>query len=226
MDAFILAAGRGERLRPLTDQTPKPLLRVDQHSLIEHHLFRLKKSGFTRCIINVSWLGQKIITTLGDGTKYGLEIIYSEENHGALETAGGIRQALDLISSDVFIVISGDIWTDFPFESLTLPPNSDMHLVMTSNPDHHPNGDFVLKNNLLRPTRPDSKALTYTGIGCFHRRIFETLVPGLRPLRPIIDQSISAERASGIIYNGVWMDIGTKQRLEQIRNLQTIENRE
>ncbi len=226
LDAFILAAGRGERLRPLTDQTPKPLLSVDQHSLIEHHLFRLKRGGFTRCIINVSWLGQKIIAALGDGANYGLKIIYSEENHCALETAGGIRHALNMISSDEFIVISGDIWTDYPFNRLTLPHNTDMHLVMTRNPDHHPNGDFVLQESQLQAAQAGSKTLTYTGIGCFHRRIFETLEPGVQPLRPLIDQAISTQRASGTLYNGVWMDIGTKQRLDQIRHLQTIKNHE
>ena len=150
MKAMILAAGRGERLRPLTDNTPKPLLQAGQHKLIEYHLYHLAKAGFKDIVINVAWLGEKIINTLGDGSNYNLSIKYSNEGEQALETGGGIFKALPLLGDDPFLVINGDIWTDYPFKNLyDFIPQDMAHLIMVHNPEHNPAGDFYLQNYRL-----------------------------------------------------------------------------
>ena len=221
-----MAAGRGERLRPLTDISPKPLLKIGPYSLIEHHLRRLHSAGFKRCIINVSWLADKIKTSLGNGEKYGLKIVYSEESDGALETAGGIRNAIDLIHTEKFIVISADIWTDIPLKSVVLHDTADINLLLTTNPAHHPHGDFGLKENRLMSLNNDITGFTYTGIGCYHRRLFEDLAPGFCPLRPIIEHAIVKSRANGMLHTGQWIDIGTKERLNHARMLYDMQHSE
>jgi len=213
MRAMILAAGRGERLRPLTDRTPKPLLEVGGKPLIAHHLERLAASGFVQVVVNLGWLGEQISSTLGNGSDFGLEIHYSHEPPGALETAGGIVQALPLLGDSPFLVVSGDILCDFPFEKLIgHDPAGLAHLVMVDNPDHHPSGDFCLTDDghLGIDCGP---SLTFSGIAVYRREMFTGLAPGRRPLRPLFNQAAAEGQLNGEHYRGHWSDIGTAERL-------------
>ena len=218
MKAMILAAGRGERLRPLTDSTPKPLIMAGRMRLIEYHLFNLANAGFKDVVINVAWLGQKIIDTLGQGEKYNLNIIYSDEDGQALETGGGIYNALPLLGSEPFLVINGDVWTDYPLEKLRGFVLKDMaHLVLVKNPEHNSQGDFsILKNRLIEQT---VEKLTFSGIGLYSAEFFkdhENAKLVKFPLAPMIRQYISENKISGERYDGKWMDIGTQQRLDDL----------
>ena len=166
MKALILAAGRGERMRPLTDTTPKPLIQAGKHRLIEYHLINLKNAGFKDIVINIAWLGKQIIDTLGDGSDYGLSISYSDEGKQALETGGGIFNALPLLGDKPFVVINGDTWTDYPLNNLVdLNPAGTAHLVLVNNPQHNPDGDFFLHNEKLIET--GECKYTYSGIGVY-----------------------------------------------------------
>lgn len=219
MKAMILAAGRGERMRPLTDRLPKPLLKIDEHCLIEHHLFNLRDAGFKEVVINVAWLGQQIIDTLGSGEKYGVKIYFSDEGDKALETGGGIYNALPLLGEEPFLVINGDIWTDFPFKQLARTSlTTKAHLVLVNNPAHHPQGDFALTDGLLQQqqTQPN---FTYSGIGIYSPSFFQQSENGKYPLAPMIREYISQQQISGELYTGSWWDIGTPQRLEQLQKL-------
>lgn len=215
MKAMILAAGRGERLRPLTDKTPKPLIQAGQFRLIEYHLFNLKKAGFNDIIINVAWLGQQIIDTLGDGHRYDLRIQYSNENNQALETGGGIFNALPLLGEQ-FLVVNGDVWTDYPFENLldiNLSKSVDQaHLVLVNNPEHNPSGDFFLRQNRL--TQQGTHTFTYSGIGVYRASFFKHCQPQAFPLAPLIRQYIADDKISAERYTGAWHDIGTLERLQ------------
>lgn len=209
---MILAAGRGERLRPLTDTTPKPLLEVDGKPLIAHHLQRLAAAGFTEVVINLAWQGEKIAAFLGDGSAFGLQIRYSEEPPGALETAGGIVQALPLLGDAPFLVVSADVLTDYPFEELRDADRPHpAHLVLVDNPPHHPTGDFSLRDGRVRFA--SGAALTFSGIAAFDPQLFANLSPGRRALRPVLEQAIAAGQVGGEHYRGLWDDIGTPQRL-------------
>jgi len=215
MKAMILAAGRGERMRPLTDTMPKPLLMAGNQRLIEYHLKNLAEAGFKDVVINVAWLGQQIIDTLGNGEKYNLNILYSNEENQALETGGGIYNALHLLGNEPFLVINGDIWTDFPFkqfQNFTLKDKA--HLVLVNNPVHNTQGDFSISNNRL--TETGDKKFTFSGIGVYSADFFESSEDGKYPLAPMIRQYISEDKISGQIYSGKWMDIGTQQRLEDL----------
>lgn len=240
-DVLILAAGRGTRLRPYTDRTPKPLLRVGAHSLLEHHLHRLHAQGFTNIVINLAWLGEQIQAQIGDGARFGLTITYSQESPTALESGGGIAQALQYMTSDPFLVINGDIWCDCNYADLRLTDPFDMHLVAVPNPPHHKLGDFALslaENKisdkiipLIPPTPiPEAKTktktktatcdFTYAGIGYFRRHLF-TAPPQQRfPLAPIIQHTIAKGRASAQIHRGGWIDVGTISRLKAARQAQ------
>ena len=218
MDAFILAAGRGERLRPLTDHTPKPLVKIGSLSLIEIHLLRLKNAGFRRIIINISHLGEMIRNYLGDGSRYDVNIVYSPEPDGALETAGGIVNALALIESERFIAVNADILCDFPYQNLSTcleQPDNELstHLVLVDNPTHNPSGDFPLSTNSLIAAQTTNRKLTFSGIACYQRQLFEPIKPGKRPLKPLLDKEIIQARVSGEHYKGLWHDIGTLRRL-------------
>ncbi len=218
MDAFILAAGRGERLRPLTDHTPKPLVTIGALSLIEIHLLRLKEAGFRRIIINISHLGEMIRDYLGDGSRYGVSIVYSPEADGALETAGGIVNALELIESEQFIVVNADIFCDYPYHNLITrlqdsKRDLNCHLILVKNPAHHPSGDFSLKADQLISPQKTNDNFTFAGIACYQRQLFATIEPGKQPLKPLLDQQIKQARVSGEHYEGLWYDIGTLQRL-------------
>ncbi|KAA3634118.1 MAG: nucleotidyltransferase family protein [Proteobacteria bacterium] len=215
MDAFILAAGRGERLRPLTDATPKPLLEIGGKSLIELHLEKLATAGFSRVVVNIAWLGDRIVQALGDGGRYGIEIVYSAETPGALETAGGIINALPLLRGSSFALISADVWTDFDFGALDPEPGRDALIVLVDNPPHHRHGDFRLDDGRVALRDNDQPGFTYAGIGCYSRALFEPLAPGFRPLRPVLEDAIRQGRVAGVMHRGRWMDIGSPERLAE-----------
>ncbi|MDZ7790703.1 MAG: nucleotidyltransferase family protein [Xanthomonadales bacterium] len=214
MRAMILAAGRGERLRPLTDSTPKPLIEVGSKPLIVHHLERLKAAGIEEVVINLGWLGEQIAEFLGDGRAHDMHIRYSREPPGALETAGGIVEALPLLGQAPFLVVSADVLTDYPFERLcTADFPQPAHLVLVDNPPHHPQGDFALESGQVRSGGGDQ--LTFSGIAVFDPRLFGGLAPGRRALRPVLERAIAAEQVGGEHYAGLWADIGTPRRLAE-----------
>lgn len=214
MRAMILAAGRGERMRPLTDITPKPLLTVQGKPLLVHHLIALEKAGITQVVINHAWLGEKIEALVGDGVAYGLQVSYSPEPAGGLETAGGIFQALPLLGDAPFIVVNGDVWCDYPFAALPSQIQGVAHLVMVDNPAQHPEGDFSINNGLL--SNASDNALTYSGIAVFHPDFFAKCQPGRYPLAPLLRQQMAKGQVSGEYYHGVWCDVGTPERLEEL----------
>ncbi len=213
---MILAAGRGERLRPLTDATPKPLIEVGGKPLIVHHLEKLAAAGVVDVVINLGWLGEQIPEALGDGSRWGLSISYSPEPPGALETAGGIVHALGLLGDRPFLMISGDVLTDYPVTRLVgFEPSGLGHLVMVDNPAHHPGGDFGLDGERL--TQDGDQRFTFSGIAVFSPAWFRDLEPGRRALRPLFEQAIQDGRLTGEVYGGYWSDIGTVERLEGAR---------
>ncbi|MBP50177.1 MAG: mannose-1-phosphate guanylyltransferase [Acidiferrobacteraceae bacterium] len=215
---MILAAGRGERLRPLTDDVPKALLEVAGQPLIAHHLMALASAGIERVVINVAYLADKIQQALGNGNRYGVTIEYSHERTGALETGGGIRQALTLLS-DPFLVINGDVLSNFDFQRLTLNDKSLAHLVMIDNPPHNPAGDFFLIGNKLS-TSPSSDAprLTYAGIGLYQKALFKDTPNRRFPLAPLLREAASRNQISATIHSGYWVDVGTPARLAEARS--------
>jgi MurNAc alpha-1-phosphate uridylyltransferase len=211
MKAMVLAAGRGERMRPLSDVTPKPLLQVAGKSLIQRHLEALAAAGIRDVVINLAWQGEQIRTVLGDGARYGVRITYSEEGPQALETGGGIHRALPWLG-ERFIVISADIWTDFPLaHCLTRPAGNDLaHFVVVPNPDYHPRGDFGLSAGRMTQ---QAELLTYANVGCFRAEFFASCVPGRFPLAPLMFDWIKAGRVSGELYTGGWCNVGTPEQL-------------
>lgn len=215
MKAMILAAGRGERMRPLTDTTPKPLLKIDNYCLIEHHIFNLKAAGFTDIIINTAWLAEAIHKKLGDGSQYGVNIQYSDENE-ALETGGGIKNALSLLGDKVFLVVNGDVWCDYNYSKLpTLEKNNLAHLILVNNPVHNSEGDFSIKENMLS-NKPENK-LTFSGIGLYKADFFKQKEAKF-PLAPLLRSAADENKISAEYFSGIWIDIGTPERLEQLRN--------
>jgi len=211
MKAMLLAAGRGERMRPLTDTMPKPLLEVAGKALIEYHLEALHRAGIEEVVINHAWLGEVIETRLGDGRRYGLHLVYSPEIPAALETAGGIIQALPLLGDAPFLVINSDIWTDYPLRHLPCEPDGLAHLVLVDNPPQHPAGDFHLEDG--RVHAEGEPRLTYSGIGVYRPDLFAGLAPGVRPLAPLLREAMQAGQISGEPYSGAWFDVGTPERL-------------
>lgn len=216
MKAMILCAGRGERLRPLTDHTPKPLLKAGQYRLIEHLIIALVKADITEIIINYAHLGQQFPDTLGDGQQFGAKLIYSPEQQGGLETAGGIINALPLLGDQPFLVVNGDIWTDYPFEQLThLALNGCLaHLVLVDNPVHHPQGDFALCSGLLKKQGKDK--YTFSGIAVYRAALFADLDVQRLALKPLLLDAISNQQLHGELYQGQWSDIGTVKRLQKL----------
>ncbi len=210
---MILAAGRGERMRPLTDTCPKPLLPVGNKRLIEYHIDALTAAGVESIVINVAYLGEQIQHYLGDGSRYGVKILYSPEAE-ALETGGGIFKALPLLGDDPFILVNGDVWTDYDFATLPKHISGLAHLVMVANPEHNPVGDFSLVGNRLSPTG-DNK-LTYSGIGVYHPHLFAGCEPGRFPLAPLLKKAMAEKQISGEYYRGKWVDVGTPQRLQEL----------
>lgn len=226
MKAMILAAGRGERMRPLTDHTPKPLLKVGGKPLIVWHLERLAKAGFKEIVINHAHLGEQIETALGNGSQWDLSICYSPEQI-ALETAGGIVKALPLLGNEPFLVVNGDTFTEVDFAQLKLNPNNLAHLVLVDNPPQHPNGDFAIEIHENKANdikigvlqNKGSHMLTFSGIGVYHPDLFAGVVQG-GPIKlaPLLRLAISEGKATGEYYQGVWHDIGTPERLINLEN--------
>jgi MurNAc alpha-1-phosphate uridylyltransferase len=208
---MILAAGRGERLRPMTDTTPKPLLRVRGRPLIERHVLGLARAGIQRIVINLAWLGSQISEYLGDGARYGVSIVYSEEQPRALETGGGIFRALPHLAPGPFAVVNGDIYTDFPFETLEIAPGRDAHLVLVPNPPQHAQGDFGLEQGLALPAA--ESRYTFSGIAVYQSAFFAGCTDGEFPLKPLLLRSMAAQRCSAQIHSGLWEDVGTPERL-------------
>ena len=201
-------------MRPLTDRIPKPLLEVAGKSLIAYHLSALAEVGVKQVVINHAWLGKQIEEAVGDGSEFGLQVQYSAEPEGGLETAGGIVQALPLLGSDPFWVINGDVWCDYPLQQLPCRPNGLAHLVMVDNPLHHPKGDFALIDGLLR-LEGEAK-LTYSGIAVFDPEFFSGCSPERSALAPLLRQRIESQLVGGEYYSGAWYDVGTPQRLEEL----------
>lgn len=228
MKAMILAAGRGERMRPLTDERPKPLLEVGGRSLLEWHLAALARAGIRDIVINHAWLGERIVEALGDGHRHGVRIRYSAEVEGALETAGGIIQALPMLGTDPFLVINGDIWTDFDFSRLpALDEQALGSLVLVPNPPQHPRGDFGLLARdtggfdiLADPLRLEATDApprhTFSGIAVYRPEFFAEFARGRRPLLPLLRAAAAAGRLRGRLYQGLWFDIGTPERLREL----------
>lgn len=216
MRAMILAAGRGERMRPLTDTRPKPLLPVAGKPLIVHHIEHLAACGIDRLVINHAHLGGMIEAYLGDGSAWGVEIHYSPEQR-ALETGGGIFQALSLLGEEPFLVINGDIWCDYDFARPRLKGGMLAHLVLVTNPPHHPRGDFVLRGGNVEAE--GGERLTFSGIGLYHPRLFAPCRPGAFPLAPLLRQAMARGAVSGEHYEGRWADVGTPERLAALEDL-------
>ena len=220
MRAMLLAAGRGERMRPLTLKRPKPLLEVGDKALIDRHIERLVAAGVFEFVVNVSWLGEQIEEHCGDGERYGAVIRYSREPGDPLETAGGIIQALPLLGEAPFLVVNADIWTDFPFASLmergawsTLAPRG-AHLVLVDNPPHHRSGDFSLDGE--RVIERAEATLTFAGLGLYHPGFFAAYGVGKRQLLPLLKQAIAEGRLFGEHHRGAWTDVGTPERLRAL----------
>lgn len=214
---MILAAGRGERMRPLTDTTPKPLLKVAGKMLIEYHLEKLKTAQITEVIINHAWLGEKIEQALGDGSRYGLKIHYSAETQ-ALETAGGILNALPLLQvgdNETFLVINGDIFCDFDFSTLPSSISGLAHLILVNNPPQHSEGDFSLLPTGKVEQSGENK-LTFSGIGIYHHDLFNNYPQGKLALAPVLRKAMDHKQVTGQHYEGIWHDIGTPERLNEL----------
>jgi len=214
MKVMLLAAGRGERMRPLTDAAPKPLLKVGGKRLIEFHLERLAAAGFRQVVINTAWLGDMIEAALGDGARYGLAITYSHERPEALETGGGIFHALPLLGSGPFLLVNGDVWTDIDFGALRRAPpaGSLAHIVLVPNPPQHARGDFVLDDE--RVSEGEGTRYTYSGVGIYRPELFAGCAPGKFPLLPLLRRAIAEKRLTGEVHGGRWYDIGTVERLQ------------
>ncbi|QGA52426.1 MULTISPECIES: N-acetylmuramate alpha-1-phosphate uridylyltransferase MurU [Pseudomonas] len=218
MKAMILAAGKGERMRPLTLTTPKPLIRVGGVPLIEYHLRALARAGFTEIVINHAWLGQQIEDHLGDGSRFGVSIRFSPEGE-PLETGGGIFRALPLLGDEAFVVVNGDVWTDYDFSALRRPIEGLAHLVLVDNPEHHPDGDFVLADGKVHDRRAPADNLTYSGIAVLHPRLFDGCSAGAFKLAPLLRAAMAEGRVSGEHLKGHWVDVGTHERLAQVETL-------
>jgi len=214
MRAMILAAGRGERMRPLTDQTPKPLLEVGGKPLIQYHIEALRDAGFRELVVNHAHLGNQIVERLGEGAQFGVHIEYSAEPEGALETGGGIKKALPLLGERPFLVINGDIWSDYPYQQLYREPEGLAHLVLIDNPPHHVQGDFQL--NGRRVTTDGENKLTFSGIGLYRPDLFADSPDAAFPLAPLLRRAMQAGQVSGEYFQGRWLDIGTPQRLAEL----------
>lgn len=213
--AMILAAGRGERMRPLTDHLPKPLIEVNGKPLIAYHLEKLALQGVTHVVINVAWLGDLIQQKLGNGEQFGLTIYYSDEGEQALETAGGVIKALPLLADD-FWLINADVYTDYTFIKPELA-EALAHLVLVNNPDFHPKGDFGLAGGSLLDHADEQ--FTFAGIGYYNKRFFSGNAQGKRPLAPLIRQFAQQQKVTAVLHHGLWSDVGTPQRLQALEDV-------
>jgi MurNAc alpha-1-phosphate uridylyltransferase len=216
MRAMILAAGRGERLRPLTDTTPKPLVEAGGRTLIDYHLDNLARAGFREIVINISHLADKLRDFAGDGGRWNVNIHYSEEPPGALETGGGIHQALPMLGRSPFLVINGDIWTDYPLLRLRSVKCDQAHLVMVPNPQHNPAGDFCLEG--VRLGNGDGQRFTFSGIAVYHPRFFAGCEAGRFSVAPMLRRAMDEKLVTGELHRGAWFDPGTAERLAALQN--------
>lgn len=211
MKAMILAAGRGKRMRPLTNHTPKPLLQVGGRRLIEYHIENLVSAGITQLVVNHAYLGSQIEDFVGDGSRYGATIQYSVEEQ-ALETGGGIFNALKLLGDAPFVVVNGDVWTDYAFDNLPAVIEGAAHLVLVDNPEHHPQGDFCLQNG--RVANGAGPRFTFSGISVLSSKLFVDCMNDAFPLAPLLRQAMQAAGVTGEYYDGEWCDVGTPGRLK------------
>lgn len=218
MKAMILAAGKGERLRPLTLHTPKPLVQAAGVPLIEYHVRALAAAGFRELVINHAWLGQQIEDYLGDGAQFGLSIVYSAEGE-PLETGGGIFRALPLLGDQPFVLVNGDIFTDYPFAQLRRPLSGLAHLVLVDNPAHHRAGDFALCAERVGEAQADQPSLTYSGIAVLAPALFAGCQPGAFKLAPLLRRAMGEGLLSGERFAGRWVDVGTHERLAEVERL-------
>ena len=217
MKAMILAAGLGSRMRPLTDFLPKPLLEVKGKPLIIWHLEKLSKAGFKEVVINIAHLGYKIPEYLGDGSKYGLKIHYSDEQEcGALESAGGIKKALPLLGDDTFLVINGDVYCEYEFDASFELEDKKAHLILVPNPPHNPKGDFALADGLV--LNSSDTMFTFSGIAYYHPSFFDEVALQKSALAPLLRESIGKSDVSGELFKKMWHDVGTPQRLKEIND--------
>jgi MurNAc alpha-1-phosphate uridylyltransferase len=208
---MILAAGRGERLRPLTDEIPKSLVEVRGKSLLERHLENVSSSGIEAVVINLGWLGDRIVERIGSGSRYGLEVMYSQEGDNILETGGGIHKALPLLGSEPFLVVNADIYTDMPVPDVTLADEHQGYLVMVPTPDYRDHGDFDLVDGLVRNV--EKPPYTFSGVAIYRPEFFADCEPGRFPLAPMLREAADGGRLAGSLYEGLWADIGTPERL-------------
>ncbi len=212
---MILAAGRGERMRPLTDRTPKPLLNVRGRRLIEHHLVAMSGAGIVQVIINLSWLGARIREAIGAGCRYGVNVRYSDEGPEALETAGGVVAALPWLGPGPFLVANADVYCDIDYGHLPGPAPDDLGVVvLVSNPTHNAGGDFALAGDRVANGGP--RPYTFSGIGIYRGELFAGLAPGRRPLAPLLRAAADAGRLRGVVHTGAWSDVGTPERLAEL----------
>ena len=216
MKAMVLAAGRGERMRPITDTLPKPLVPVAGKPLIGYHLERLKRAGFSEVVINLSWLGDVIRAALGDGGAYGLSIAYSYEGPEPLETGGGIFKALPLLGAGPFLVVNGDTWSDIDYGALSLSTDDAALgcIVLVPNPTHNTRGDFGIEGDF--GVERDIDRLTYSGVGVYRPEFFAGCSPGKFPLRPLMVRAMASRLLRAEVHHGEWCDVGTPQRLAEL----------
>jgi len=211
MKAMLLAAGRGERMRPITDSLPKPLVPVAGRPLIAWHLGALARANFREVVINTSWLAPQLHAALGDGSPWGVSISWSDEGPVPLETGGGIFRAVPLLGPGPFLVVNADIWTDIDFATLSLENGAHAHLVLVPNPPHNSRGDFGLDGDLV--VSRDADRFTYSGVGMFRREFFDGASGERFPLLPLLNRAIAAQRVRGELHRGAWSDVGTPERL-------------
>ena len=217
MKAMILAAGRGERMRPLTDTLPKPLLEVGGKSLIVHHIENLKRGGFEEIVINIAHLGYKIVEALGDGSRWGVKILYSDEQkEGGLETLGGIVNAMPLLGEEPFLVVNADIFCEYAFDPAFKLGEKMAHLVLVPNPEHNKKGDFSLVGSEV--CNEGENMLTFSGIAYYNATLFKNIAPGKAPLAPLLREAVEKNSVSGEAFTKEWHDIGTPKRLQEVNN--------
>ncbi len=212
---MLLAAGRGERLRPLTDEVPKSLVEVRGESLLERHLANIRAAGVRTVVINLGWLGEKIFERIGSGTRYGLDVLYSQEGENILETGGGIHRALPMLGEGPFLVVNADIYTDMPVPDIELADEHIGHLVMVPSPEYRDGGDFDIEGGLIR--NGESQKLTFSGVAIYRPAFFDGCEPGRFPLAPMLREAADNGQLSGSLYAGLWADIGTPERLKAIQ---------
>ena len=214
MNAMILAAGRGERLRPLTDDIPKALVEIRGQSLLERHLANIRDAGIETVVINLGWLGAEIVSRVGSGTRYGLQVVYSQEGDNVLETGGGIHKALPLLGGEPFLVVNADVYTDMPVPRTRLADEILGHLVMVPTPAYRDHGDFDLQDGLVRNS--GAAKLTFSGVAIYRPEFFRGCEAGRFPLAPMLREAADAGQLSGELYEGLWADVGTRARLDAL----------